>query len=61
MSPNGSRLYVTIEGNMLSTVDPGLLATQGQNAVLWETYVPPDTSGTRFLSAIYVTLPSCSY
>jgi DNA-binding beta-propeller fold protein YncE len=61
-SPDGSRLYVSIEGNMLSTVDAGLVATQGQNPVLRETYVTPEPGGgTQFLSVLYVTLPPCSY
>lgn len=60
MSPNGARLFVGIEGNMLSTVDTALLATPGQNAVLWETYVTPEVpGGTRFQTIVYVTIPSC--
>ena len=62
LSTDGSRLYVSIEGNMLSTVEPGRLSTQGQNPVLCETYVTPEVAGgTRFLSVAYVTLPSCSF
>lgn len=60
MSPNGARLYVGIEGNMLSTVDTAKLATPGQNAVLWETLVPPEVpGGTRFQSIAFVNIPSC--
>jgi len=62
LSTDGSRLYVSIEGNMLSTVDPGKLSTQGVIPVLWETIVPPEAPGmTQFLSVAYVTLPACSY
>ena len=62
MKPDGSRLYVGIEGNLLSTVDTALIATQGQNAVLWETYVTPEVAGgTRFQSVTYINIPSCPY
>ena len=45
---------------MLSTVDTPKVATRGQNAVLWETYVTPEVpGGTRFQPIAYVTIPNC--
>jgi YVTN family beta-propeller protein len=60
MSPDGARLFVSIEGNLLSTVDTGLLATPGRSAVIHETFVAPEVpGGTRFLQVVYVNTPTC--
>ena len=60
MTPDGSRLFVSIEGNLLSTVDTGLLATPGKYAVIHETFVTPEVpGGTLFLQVVYVNTPSC--
>jgi len=60
MSPDGARLFVSIEGNLLSTVDTGLLATPGKSAVTHETFVTPEVpGGTLFLQVVYVNTPTC--